>query len=612
MRKAASRSNDSAAVRKAVVRCAIYTRKSSEEGLEQDFNSLDAQREACEAYVASQRSEGWIALSKMYDDGGFSGGTMERPALKELLADIDGGLVDLVIVYKVDRLTRSLSDFAKIVDVFDAAGASFVSVTQSFNTTTSMGRLTLNMLLSFAQFEREVTGERIRDKIAASKAKGMWMGGRPPLGYEVRDRRLEIVEAEAETVRHIFRRYAELGSVFDLRDDLAASGITAKRHVSVSGNVTGGGLIERGALYHLLQNHLYRGEISHKGQIYPGQHEAIIDEELWNLVQAKLAEKRVERSVRSDAAQPSLLAGLLRDEDGIVLTPTHANKKGRRYRYYVSHDLIAGRKPKANTSNPGGQPPRRRSSARRIPATDLEAIVEQRLVAFLSDAAAIDAIVAPRAIDIEERRRLVAALAEFADNWLERQPSEKVAVLKFLVSGIIVTASSVEIALCVDAVVELARNPNGYSSEGLAWSRKALHAEASSENKEDSTDETLTLTVPAFFKRVGMEMRHLVGVSGSPMSGKPDRSLTRIIAQAHRFRELLILSDGRPVTELAEKCGVTKSYFTRILRLSFLAPSITESIIRGVQPIDLSVLKLSDTQNLPVSWKTQRRELGFD
>jgi DNA invertase Pin-like site-specific DNA recombinase len=252
MRRATSRSNEGAAARKTVVRCAIYTRKSSEEGLEQDFNSLDAQREACEAYVASQRSEGWIALPKMYDDGGFSGGTMERPALKEQLADIDDGLVDLVIVYKVDRLTRSLSDFAKIVDVFDAAGASFVSVTQSFNTTTSMGRLTLNMLLSFAQFEREVTGERIRDKIAASKAKGMWMGGRPPLGYEVRDRKLEIVEDEAETVRHIFRRYVELGSVFVLRDDLAASGVTAKRHVSVSGNVTGGGFIDRGALYHLL------------------------------------------------------------------------------------------------------------------------------------------------------------------------------------------------------------------------------------------------------------------------------------------------------------------------------------------------------------------------
>ncbi|MCG5234367.1 recombinase family protein [Xanthobacter oligotrophicus] len=248
-----------------MVRCAIYTRKSSEEGLEQSFNSLDAQREACEAYVASQKAEGWIVLPRMYDDGGFSGGTMERPALRQLLADVEAGLIDTVVVYKVDRLTRALGDFAKIVEVFDGAGASFVSVTQSFNTTTSMGRLTLNMLLSFAQFEREVTGERIRDKIAASKAKGMWMGGRPPLGYEVRDRKLEIVEIEAQSVRHIFERYTELGSVLELGEELAVAGITAKRHVSATGNVTGGGPFGRGALYHLLQNRLYRGEISHKG-----------------------------------------------------------------------------------------------------------------------------------------------------------------------------------------------------------------------------------------------------------------------------------------------------------------------------------------------------------
>lgn len=602
MRKASSRSNDGAAARKTVVRCAIYTRKSSEEGLEQDFNSLDAQREACEAYVASQRSEGWIALPKMYDDGGFSGGTMERPALNELLVDIDAGLVDLVIVYKVDRLTHSLGDFAKIVDVFDAAGASFVSVTQSFNTTTSMGRLTLNMLLSFAQFEREVTGERIRDKIAASKAKGMWMGGRPPLGYEVRDRKLEIVECEAEAVRHIFRRYVEHGSVFDLRDEFAASGVTAKRHVSVSGNVTGGGLIERGALYHLLQNHLYRGEISHKGRIYPGQHAAIVDEELWNLVQAKLRDNRVERSVRSDASQPSLLAGLLRDEDGIVLTPTHANKKGCRYRYYVSHDLIAGRKPKANTSNPGGKPPRRRSSARRIPATDLEAIVEQRLVAFLGDAAAID---------IEDRRRLVAALAEFADNWPDLQPSEKVAILKLLVSGIVVTASSVEITLRVGAVVDLARHAHDWDSDCVARMGKRAQLPSASAIHDGSIDEILTLTVPAFLKRVGMEMRHLIGVTNSSLDRKPDRSLTRIIAQAYRFRDLLVRSNGRPFAEMADECGVTTSYFTRIVRFGFLAPGILEAVVSGTQPVALKAQKLSLLPTLPIEWQAQRRELGF-
>ena len=261
----------------AVVRCAIYTRKSSDEGLEQEFNSLDAQREACEAYIKSQKSTGWVALPDMYDDGGISGGTMERPALKRMLADIEAKKVDTVVVYKVDRLTRSLSDFAKIVDVFDAQGVSFVSITQQFNTTTSMGRLTLNMLLSFAQFEREVTGERIRDKIAASKQKGMWMGGLPPLGYDVQDRKLVVNIDEAETVRHIFRRYIVLRSVHALKLELDADGVVSKARRNRNGDPKGRLPIAVGALYHILQNRLYRGEIVHKGKPYTGQHEAIIE-----------------------------------------------------------------------------------------------------------------------------------------------------------------------------------------------------------------------------------------------------------------------------------------------------------------------------------------------
>ncbi len=251
------------------IRCAVYTRKSSEEGLEQAFNSLDAQREACETYVLSQKHEGWVVLSEMYDDGGFSGGTMERPALQRLLADIRARRIDTVVVYKVDRLTRALSDFAKIVEVFDTNGVSFVSVTQAFNTTTSMGRLTLNMLLSFAQFEREVTGERIRDKIAASKQKGMWMGGLPPLGYDVTDRRLVVNEAEAETVRHIFRRYAVLGSVRVLNEELDGDGIVSKHRLDRFGRETGGKPLARGALYLMLQNRIYRGEIVHKERAIP-------------------------------------------------------------------------------------------------------------------------------------------------------------------------------------------------------------------------------------------------------------------------------------------------------------------------------------------------------
>lgn len=316
--------------------CAVYTRKSSEEGLEQEFNSLDAQREACEAYVASQKHEGWRLLKDRYDDGGISGGTIERPGLQRLLADVAVGKVQVVVVYKVDRLTRALADFAKIIEVFDAQGASFVSVTQQFNTTTSMGRLTLNVLLSFAQFEREVTGERIRDKIAASKRKGMWMGGNPPLGYACQNRKLEVVEAEAETVRHIFQRYLVLGNVRVLKADLDAAGIVSKLWTSANGRRVGGRPFARGALYHLLQNRLYLGEIVHKGQSYPGQHEAIVDQELWEEVQTKLTANRVDRKRGTNAKEPSLLAGILFDEHGRRLTPSHANKGGRRYRYYVT------------------------------------------------------------------------------------------------------------------------------------------------------------------------------------------------------------------------------------------------------------------------------------
>ena len=301
-----------------MTRCAVYTRKSHEEGLEQDFNSLDAQREACEAYILSQKSAGWVSLAQRYDDGGLSGATLARSALQRLMADIVAAWVDTVVVYKVDRLTRSLGDFAKIVDVFDQHDVTFVSVTQQFNTTTSMGRLTLNMLLSFAQFEREVTGERIRDKIAASKQKGMWMGGLPPLGYDVKDRKLVINEQEADTVRHIYRRYIDLGSVRELQIELDRSGILSKRRLDRFGRSTGGRPLARGALYHLLQNRTYGGEIVHKKAAYPSRHEAIVDKGLWDDVQRQLAVNRCERQNGSTAQQPSLLTGLLVDEEGVT------------------------------------------------------------------------------------------------------------------------------------------------------------------------------------------------------------------------------------------------------------------------------------------------------
>lgn len=347
------------------LRCAIYTRKSSEEGLDQTFNSLDAQREACEAYIASQKSERWSALRANYDDGGWSGGSMERPGLAALLADIAAGSVDIVVVYKVDRLTRSLADFARMVDLFDRHEVSFVSVTQAFNTTSSMGRLTLNVLLSFAQFEREVTGERIRDKIAASKARGMWMGGYPPLGYEPHERTLVINVAEATNVRLIFERYLALGSVHSLARELEADGITSKRWTSSTGVTRGGVPISRGALFHLLRNRIYLGEIVHKTVSHPGQHTAIVDRNIFEAVQKKLDGNAVGRKRSTKRNAP--LAGLLYDAGANRMSPTHAGGRGgRRYRYYASAVLQTG---KATCD----------AAARRIPAQAIEDAVVERL-----------------------------------------------------------------------------------------------------------------------------------------------------------------------------------------------------------------------------------------
>jgi len=360
-----------------VRRCAVYTRKSSEEGLEQNFNSLHAQREACEAFIKSQQNEGWRVIKTAYDDGGLSGATMERPALQRLLSDIREGHIDVVVVYKVDRLTRSLADFAKMVESFDAHGVSFVAVTQHFNTTTSMGRLTLNVLLSFAQFEREVTGERIRDKIAASKRKGIWMGGIAPLGYDVRERRLVVNHTEAETLRDIFRRYLELGSVRLLKAELDRRGIRSKVRVAQNGSRSGGQLFSRGALYELLANPVYVGEIRHKGVSHPGQHQAIVERAEWERTQRQLREHAVRRHTSTTKVVPSPLTGKLFDQAGERLTPSHALKGGRRYRYYVSRSLMKGT---------AGQ-----AKGWRLPAAEIERSVTEVLGMILEDPSAIAA-----------------------------------------------------------------------------------------------------------------------------------------------------------------------------------------------------------------------------
>lgn len=353
--------------------CAVYTRKSSEEGLEQDFNSLDAQRESCLSYIASQKAEGWAAVKEHYDDGGFSGGTMERPALKRLLDDIRAGKVHIIIVYKIDRLTRSLMDFSKLVDVFDQHQVTFVSVTQSFNTTTSMGRLTLNVLLSFAQFEREVTGERIRDKIAASKRKGMWMGGAVPLGYDIRERQLIINDAQAKIVQHIFKRYMVLGCVSRLHKELKNKGYKSAVRISSKGNRTGGSDFSRGILYKILSNPVYIGRIRHKNVTYDGQHGAIIPQDLWDSVQKRLALRAASGKGAAKAHDTNNLKGLLYDSEGTIYSPSYTNKKGRRYRYYVSQNLLQYQ------DHPKG-------IIARIPAHEIETAVVEGIRSYLQDA----------------------------------------------------------------------------------------------------------------------------------------------------------------------------------------------------------------------------------
>ena len=566
------------------MRCAIYTRKSSEEGLEQAFNSLDAQREACAAFVLSQKHEGWTILPTLYDDGGFSGGTMDRPALQRLLGDIREGRVDVVVVYKIDRLTRSLFDFAKIVEAFDARGVSFVSITQQFNTTTSMGRLTLNVLLSFAQFEREVAGERIRDKITASKKKGMWMGGLPSLGYDVKNRKLVVNEEEARTVVHIFRRYVELRSVRALQAELDSAGIRSKQRILADGSPFGGQKLSRGALYLMLQNRIYRGEITHKGNAYPGEHQPIVDEVLWDQVEAILAENRVDRATGSDAKQPSLLASLIFDESGERLTPSHAVKKGTRYRYYVSRSLIVGT---AKDKSPG----------RRVPAANFESLVVDKLRAFLSDRGAILDAIRNEHADGVSQSRLIARGIKIAGELESLAPDRIRAMLMTLISRVDIRPDCVEISVLRSRLVELL----GSDSIDLVMQQATPNNEAK---------DVLTLTVRARLQRVGREMKMLVENTDDRTGADP--ALLRIVARAHDIQERLMQKHGLTLHAIACQEHVTPGYVSRLLRLSSLAPDIITAIVNGKNPPQLTAKKLMRLAlEIPVNWTAQRKLLGF-
>ena len=561
---------------KSTLSCAVYTRKSSDEGLEQEFNSLDAQREACEAYILSQRHAGWIDLAEMYDDGGISGGTMERPALKRLLEDVKSGKVNIIVVYKVDRLTRSLADFAKIVDILDHNDASFVSVTQQFNTTTSMGRLTLNMLLSFAQFEREIAGERIRDKIAASKRKGMWMGGNLPLGYDVFDRKLVINQAEAQTVRHIFRRYVELGSVRLLKEDLNRHGIVSKKRESASGILKGAKAFSRGALYLMLQNQLYRGEISHKGESFPGQHDPIIEAELWDAVQGKLATNRNDRATGVGVIDTSLLTGLIFDEAGERLTPSHATKRNKRYRYYISPDQLGENE---NTKS---------KTIIRIPAGDIESLVLRELRGFLLDTSKISESFASFQLDANSLDHALKISEKLAYNLQSLSQSDLKELLQKIIQKITVSQNEICLTLAPNQIL------------------KALGVEL---KDEQPIIKPITLTVEAMLRRAGKGKRLII--TNTPPA-EISEHLIELIKEAISVRQKLLSNPELCIESLTAQLDLYKGRITSLIKLSWLAPKIMRAILEGRQPLDLTPSKLLRlAKDLPLSWDDQHRLLGI-
>lgn len=537
------------------ISCAIYTRKSTEDGLEQDFNSLDAQREACEAYIASQKHEGWELVPEHYDDGGISGGHLDRPALKQLMQAVDEKRVDQIVVYKIDRLTRSLTDFARLVDRLDAAEASFVSVTQAFNTATSMGRLTLNMLLSFAQFEREVTAERIRDKIAASKRKGLWMGGNVPLGYRADGRTLKIDDAEADTIRTLYTLYLEHGTLREVKERAEVLDLRSRRRERADGRVSGDKPIDRGHLHQILSNPIYAGRIRHKGQVYEGQHQAIIAPDTWDEVQRLLADGAAKTRGATGTATGSPLAGKLFDETGDRLTPSHSQKNGKRLRYYISRRLVINRK----QDHP---------DAWRLPADQLERLLAEAVEQLLAKPEAATVLTldldAPQVATISARlakpqtARRYLALIERAD----LQPGK------------------ITIMLAEGALSELL---------GCAL--------------EHINDTELTVEAPFQMRRRGVELKLHLGEVPSEI----DQILVRNIVKARSWLTMVV--GGKTIADIAQTEGLSNRRVQDLLHLAFLSPDLLEAIVSGEQPVGLTTDYLIKT-GFSTVWSEQRAQFA--
>lgn len=557
---------------KRLVRCAIYTRKSTEDGLEQEYNSLDAQYDACTAYALSQRHEGWTVTKDRYDDGGYSGGTLERPGLKRLLADVEAGKVDIILLYKIDRLTRSLSDFAKIVEILDRKGASFVSITQSFNTTTSMGRLTLNMLLSFAQFEREVTGERIRDKIYASKRKGIWMGGPVPLGYDVIERKLVVNEPEAEQVRRIMQLYLTANSVPELVQILARNGSLTKVQQRKDGGTKGGVHFKRGNLYHLLSNRIYRGMTVHKGEAFEGEHEAIVPEELWNQVQAKLAKQGQGGSSRKVSPRTGLLAGLMHDGEGRAMVLTHTQKGNRRFHYYANRYETLGD-----------------SAVSRIRACDIEDIVVEQLSQTLASGNKVQNMLLDGSYTSEQLHTIISRCSRLVIELGAAKYARKQEILRNALDRIDLYDGHMVIRVDNRGLLNIIRADSSVqpATVNLIIERQAIRLRRG---------KALKLVIPAPTSESNIQLR--------------DEKLIALIVESRTVVTQLTNDPNKSIPTLAAEQGKCRVRMMKVAKLACLAPDIVTAIVEGRQPLNLTPGKLLSA-DLPLAWVEQKRLLGF-
>lgn len=580
------------AERAPVKRCAIYVRKSSEEGLNMSYNSLEAQCDACAAYIASQRHEGWVKLSKVYEDGGYSGGNMERPSLQQLLADVAVGKVDIIVVYKIDRLTRSLTDFARLNEVLDQNNVSFVAVTQQFNTSTSMGRLTLNVLLSFAQFEREVAGERIRDKVAASKKKGLWMGGPVPLGYAAKDRKLIIVPDEADVVRSMFGRYLELRSVHLLQKELEQRGVRSRTRPLKDGRTLGGLVLGRGAIAHMLKNPLYVGLIRFQGDLHQGQHEPIIAKELFDAVRAALNEQSPGEEARIKRPAGDQLKGKVFDGNGFRMQPTYSNKRGVRYHYYTSAKRL-----RSKADDPDGI---------RVPAGDLERLVSSAVADRLRDASQMQQWLTPRTLTSD----LPALLKRCADLASLTSCSHSTGARKAidLTQKVVVTKKSVEVLISGE------RLQDELEIGGSSDRQQNMNANADDPHDDDkghdqnAAGSCLRIVITSHLLRCGKQVKLVLG-SDPDGHRKANPQLVEMIVRTRRWYEGL--TSGRYLTlrSIAAEERCDKSYISRLLSIAFLAPDIVERILIGDHAATLTPERLRKACPLPTRWEEQRAKL---